>query len=598
VLQYGANTGRFGVYVAGRALDEDGWRQFSPDAVRQVYTDLGYHGRSLALDLSFTGADNRLSGESPAPLQELAVSQSLVFTNPQNNVNKLVFVTLNGEYEWTGSISIDGNLYYRDYQQSVVNGNTTDDAACTSPAYSGFLCQSGGATPLTNAAGALLPDISQGGTVYIGEKDFESIHSIGVGGSLQVTDTHALFGHDNHLALGATLDHDRTEFGSSAEIGVINAALAVTNSGLYVDTPEGLPWTATPVSLEATNRYYGAFGTDTLNVTPNLSVTASGRYNLALIDLADRRGAALSGRNRFSRFNPALGLAQKLSHHLTAYAGYSENSRTPTPSEIECANPAAPCLLPSSLSSDPPTLRQVVAHTWEAGVRGRISWPAANRRIFSWNLDLFRTEVADDIYGVATSLSAGYFRNIGGTRRQGAELSLNYRDDRLTAFLSYSYVAASFQSSILVNSPQNVFADASGYIRVRPGDALPGIPSHRIKAGADYHVTPSWLVGAEVIYESDQYFRGDESNQMKPLAGYAIVDLHSSYTLTSKIELFVNVVNALDAHYATFGVLGDPTGIGAPGIPAGSVTNEAGVDNRFESPGPPISAFGGVRIRF
>jgi hypothetical protein len=62
-------------------------------------------------------------------------------------------------------------------------------------------------------------------------------------------------------------------------------------------------------------------------------------------------------------------------------------------------------------------------------------------------------------------------------------------------------------------------------------------------------------------------------------------------------DLFADVaVNR--AQYATFGVLGDPTGIGAPGIPASATTNGSGVDNRFESPAPPISAFAGVRVRF
>jgi iron complex outermembrane receptor protein len=56
--------------------------------------------------------------------------------------------------------------------------------------------------------------------------------------------------------------------------------------------------------------------------------------------------------------------------------------------------------------------------------------------------------------------------------------------------------------------------------------------------------------------------------------------------------------NALNAHYATFGQFGDPTGIGAPGVPAGAVTNGPGVDNRFLAPAPPIAVFGGVRMRF
>jgi iron complex outermembrane receptor protein len=165
-------------------------------------------------------------------------------------------------------------------------------------------------------------------------------------------------------------------------------------------------------------------------------------------------------------------------------------------------------------------------------------------------------------------------------------------------FVNYSYIDATFESSLLLNSAQNPFADANGDIHVKPGDLLPGIPAHRIKAGGDYRVTPNWVIGASVTYESQQYFRGDESNQMKPLPGYALVNLHSTYDVTDDIAFFVNVVNAFNAKYATFGVLGDPTGIGAPGIPADAVTNGPGVDNRFESPGAPISGFGGVRIRF
>jgi iron complex outermembrane receptor protein len=421
---------------------------------------------------------------------------------------------------------------------------------------------------------------------------------MGVGGAVQATETGALFGHENHLSVGGSVDSATTHFGSSAEVGTLDAALAVAHSGLLVDTPEDTPWTATPVGLVATNRYYGAYATDTLNLTPSFAVTASVRYNVARIDLSDQHGSALSGNNRYSRLNTALGFIHKLTDSATAFAGYSEGNRVPTPGEIECSNPAAPCLLPSSLSSDPPNLRQVVSHTWEAGLRGHLSAPLFGQGRFTWSGDVFRTDVRDDIYGVATSLSAGYFQNIGGTRREGAELSLDYRGPRLSAFINYSYVKATFQSSFLLNSPQNAYADANGDNQVRSGDVLPGIPAHRIKVGGDYHITSAWLLGADAVYESSQYFRGDESNQMKPLAGYVALNLHAQYDLGDRTTVFVNVVNALNARYATFGVLGDPTGIGAPGVPAGATTNGPGVDNRFESPAPPISVFAGVRVRF
>jgi iron complex outermembrane receptor protein len=597
-VQYGVNSGPFAFYVAGRILNEDGWRQRSPDYVRQLYADLSYHAPRLTLDLSFAGANNLLTGESATPVQELAVDRSLIFTSPQGATNRLAFVALNGAYQVSRDLSVQANVYYRDYYQGVVNGNTTDYTACTTDQDAGYLCQADGATPLTSSAGALLPDISNGGAIPIGENDYQTIHTVGFGGSFQATETAAVLGHENHLTVGGSIDSATSNFGSSAEIGTIDAALVVAHTNLFVDTPEGTPWTATPVSLIASNRYYGVFGTDTFSLTRSLTVTASVRYNDARIDLADQRGAALSGRNRYSRVNPAAGFAEKLTEGVTLYGGYSEGSRAPSPGEIECSNPDAPCLLPSSLSSDPPTLRQVVSHTWEAGLRGHFTSTFAGGGRFTWNADYFRTRVDDDIYSVATTLSTGYFQNIGGTMREGAEVNLTYRTSRLSLYFSYSYVDATFQSAFRLYSPQNSYADANGDIQVEPGDALPGIPAHRIKAGGDVQVTPRWLVGADVVYESPQYFRGDESNQMKPLAGYARLGLHSRYALSARFEMFIDVVNTTNAKYATFGVLGDPTGVGAPGIPPDAVTNGPRVDNRFESPAPPISAFGGVRLRF
>lgn len=596
--QYGVHAGAFGLYLAGRAVDQDGWRARSPDRIRQAYADLSYHSARATLDLSLTGADNGLSGESAAPVQELAVSRSLVFTSPQRNANRLGFATLNAGYALSEAVSLQATAYVRDYRQRVVNGNTTNDTACLAAPYLGDLCQADGATPLRSAQGALLPDISNGGSAPIGQIDFEDIRSISQGARLQVTDTANLWRWRNHLTLGGELDQARTRFSSSAELGTLDAALAVQHSGLFIDTPEQTPWTATPVRLAANTRHLGLFATDTLNLTPRFALTISARYNAARIDLADRRGQALSGRNPYSRLNPAIGFSDRLADAVTAYAGYAEGSRTPTPSEIECANPAAPCLLPSSLSSDPPTLRQVISRTWEAGLRGRLAARPMGGGQVSWDADLFRTDLDDDIYGVSTTLSTGYFQNIGGTRREGAELSLAYQLPRLSLNFSYSYVAATYRVALILNSPQNPHADSHGDIQVRVGDALPGVPAHRIKLSGDYRVASHWVVGADLVYESEQYLRGDEANQMKPLPGFAVLNLHCRLDLNAHVELFANLANALDARYATFGLLGDPTGVGAPGIAPGATTNAAGVDNRFESPAPPISLFAGARIRF
>jgi len=250
-------------------------------------------------------------------------------------------------------------------------------------------------------------------------------------------------------------------FLSGTQVGTINTQLFVNPSNLIVDTPESSPFGANPVNLKGLNRNFGAFFTDTFDVTPALSVTASGRYNSAAVDVQDLRGTALTGDNRFTRFNPAIGATYKLLPTLTAYAGFAENTRTPTASEIECSNPLTPALLPTNLAGDPPNLKQVVAHTYEFGLRGKIPAASADAGTLSWNLSAFRTNLDDDIYGVATSVSTGFFQNIGSTRRQGIEAALNYQAVAWSACINYSYVDATFESPLLLPSPSSPFQDAT-----------------------------------------------------------------------------------------------------------------------------------------
>ncbi len=595
MFEYGQQAGAFAAYVAGRFFDANGWRQFSSDQVRQLYADIGVRGKRGLLDINFTGASNALLGEGTTPEQELAVDRTLVFTSPQRNSNQLEFLTLNESYQATGTLSVQANAYGRNLHQRVANGNTTNDTAC---AAGNLLCQSDGLTPLVTPSGGSIPDLSNGGSVPIGENDFETIHGVGVGGALQATDTAALFGHENHLVFGGSVDHAIVDFQTSAELGVINPALQVLPSGFYVDTPENTDFSAVPLSLRATNVYYGVFLTDTFTLTPALAITASGRYNLAQVTLADRLGSNLTGNTSYRRFNPALGGTYKVAASLTGYAGYSEGNRAPTASEIECSNPTSPCLLPSSLSSDPPNLKQVASHTYETGLRGAFKAPHALPGRLSWSVGLFRTNLTDDIYGVATSISAGFFENIGSARRQGVETNLTYKSEKWSVYGTYDLVDATFRSSLTLPSPNNPLADANGNISVVAGDRLPGIPRHQFKVGGNYRLTPKWTLGGVVIGDSDQYLRGDEANQNPTLPGYVVANLHSTYAVTRNLDAFANVQNLFDAHYATFAQFGDPTGIGAPGIPADAVTNGPGVDNRFVGPAAPISVFGGVHVRF
>jgi iron complex outermembrane receptor protein len=596
--EYAVNDGRFGAYVGARVLSQGGWRLFAHDSLHQFYASLGARNDASSLDLNYSRAYNQLFGQGAAPVQELAISRRLVFTGPQENYNSVDFVTLDGAHTLNGTLAVQGVLYARNYRQSVSNGNTTEYTACAAPEQRGALCQPDAATPLVDTAGAVVPDLSAGGSVHIGENDFEALRADGVGGSVQLGDSQALFGRGNQFTVGFAVDSARVDFSSGAELGVIDPQLLVRPSPYFVDTPEGTPFPATPVDLRATNLYEGLYATDTFDLTAAIAVTASARYNTARVDLADQRGTQLDGDSRFSHFNPAIGATYALSPRVSAYANYAVTNRTPTASEIECSDPAKPCLLPANLAGDPPTLRQVVARSFEFGIRRRAGAAERDALQVNWNASVFRSDLDDDIAAIATSIASGFFQNIGATRRQGIEAAVDLTGARGSAYLQYSLVDATYRSAFLESSTSNPFADANGNIQVLAGDRLPGIPRQRVKLGGSVDLAKNWSVGGEFVLVGPQFYRGDESNQNGQLAGYHVLNLRTAVRINPQIELYATVKNAFDARYATFALFSDPTGVGAPGIPAGAVSNGPGVDTRFVSPAAPRAYFAGIRLRF
>ena len=586
--QYGRQIGNVAGYIGANAVYDDGFRKRSGSIVRQLYADVGAESDNGSLHIGFTGANNNLAGIGPTPIQLVDTDRSAVFVSPQTFLDTLAMTSLTGNYRANDALSFQGSFYVRGAGRKSFAGNITEVQRCGA-ASPGFLCFGDASTPLFDTSGQSVADILGG--LPAGENDNASIASLGLGGSLQTTYTAPLFGRGNHLVVGVSLDHGDVDYKSSNELAAIDpASLVTTGLGPIIKQPDG---SLVPIALATTNSYYGIYATDAFDVTEQLGLTIGGRYNLALIRLADQLGTALNGNNRFSRFNPAFGATYKITPGLTGYVGYAEANRAPTAGELGCSDPARPCSLDLFLSADPPGLRQVVAHTYEAGLRGRakLGDEDGSGRI-DWNVSLFRTDLDDDILSVPSAIiSTGFFKNIGSTRRQGVEATIAYNDRDWRLAAAYSLVDATFQNAVTLASPNNPAADANGDIEVRPGNRLPGIPLHRLKLNVDYRVTPKWTLGGNLLAASSQYFFGDQSNQNAPLSGYWVVNLHSSYRITDNFEVFALVQNLFDAKYATFGIFGDPTRTPLPGVANPN-------DPRFVSVAPPLAAYGGVRLRF
>jgi outer membrane receptor protein involved in Fe transport len=151
-----------------------------------------------------------------------------------------------------------------------------------------------------------------------------------------------------------------------------------------------------------------------------------------------------------------------------------------------------------------------------------------------------------------------------------------------------------------------------GVIQIQPGDRLPLIPRHLLKAFADAQITRKLSADLDLVAVSGSYARGNENNQSRAdgvyylgpgtSPGYAVVNLAARYQLRKRLQIFVQVDNLLDRHYYTAAQLG-PMGFTAQGTfiarPLPAVDgNFPIVHATFYAPGAPIGAWGGIRVTF
>ncbi len=580
-FQYGKQLGNVSAYIAATERHQDGWRDLQSSDIQNFYGDLGWRSDRSEVHLNLTLANSVLNGPGTSPVELLAVNPAAQFTAPNLIANRYLAVNLQGSHDVSDTASIQALAYYRYLQQRIVNGNLANDVAANDG--SGLLVNGSGGFSTTRG-GSLIPDFLNGGPYS--ELDSQTTNTNSYGASVQVTNTGDVFGLKNHLVAGFSFDGAQTQFGATARLGGLTPLDRVfIGPGVTIDEPG----TNTPVRLATSNAYYGFFFSDTMNLTQRLAVTVSGRFNAAQVDLSDQGGGNLTGQHTYNRFNPAVGMTYDVAPWLTAYAGYSEANRAPTPAELSCAGPADSCSLANFFTGDP-NLKQVVAHSVEAGLRGTVR-PTEDVRL-TYNVGLFHTTLDDDIAFInSVALGRAFFQNVGQTRRQGVDAGVQVKTPRWLAYVNYSYTDATYQSSFVESAGNNPQADANGNLTVRPGNRLPGVPANQLKFGAYYKATDKWTVGAAGIYQSGQYLFGDRANLTPRLPGFVTLNLNTQYQLTPNIQLFGLVENVNDAKYYTYGTFSPTSSVFLAQAP--NATNP-----RSYSLAAPIGGFGGVRVTF
>ncbi|MGH6818981.1 MAG: TonB-dependent receptor [Methylovirgula sp.] len=622
--EYGIQKGNWAYYVDIDGIRTNGFRYYGQSDAERAYGDIGYRAEGNEVHLTMTGGADGLGVAGTTPLELAEQNPAAVFTTPQTTDSTAEMVTLSDESHITPTLTFNGNTYFRSYAQAHHDGNISDFYSCGDAG--GNVCNddinTGQVIDGSGGAGGYFPlaDPLGGNPALdgqpLGEIDSNWTRTLSTGATAQLTDSDKILGHNNTITGGVSIDHGWTHFTGSSTLGTLPPDFVVPWSGEGIDEPA---YDIAPVDLEAQNTYIGVYVLDTFDITDRLSLHAGARFNDAIITLNNQLGepyaaasqaagtySLLNANETFSRINPVVGATFKITPDIAVYASYSEANRAPTPLELGCSSPAAPCMIDNFLVADPP-LKQIVARTVEAGFKGNnnIAWAPAPGTL-AWSVAFYRTENQDDIYSVPSLVTGlGYYTNAGDTLRQGVDIGATYTTDRWDAYANYSYIQATFLTPVLLSSPNNPTADANGNIQVEPGDNIPGIPNHKFKIGFDYEVLPKWKVGADVVYRSSQYYFGAENNTLGPglsplVSGFATLNLRTSYQVTKNIEVYGLINNALDYRGATYGTLYETGSTqnqvngAAPGVCDAGLFCSA--DPRAVTIAPPLEAFVGIKV--
>lgn len=640
-LEHGGSThAGFHYYAAVNWLKEDGWRQHSPSHVRQGFAKVGKRFGNTSMGLSFSYADNVLTGNGTQDGRWLARDYTSVYTITDVNWNRASALTWNATHQVTSRFEISGNAYFRYIRTDTVNPNlntnsfdealynlsAADTAALRAAGYSGFPTTGNSSTMpfpfwrcLAQALQSAEP-IEKCNAIIT--RDYNHQHNYGF--SAQASWRAGI----HRIAAGMAWDGGGVSFQQFTQFGYLNAdRISITPVPAFEDgstNSNNIP-VDTRVNLHGVVRTPGFFATDTFTVNQRWTFTVSGRYNHARLENFDRipnviagspgsvggRGS-LNGKYTFERFNPSAGVTYNPGRWATFYASYSEANRAPTTIELGCADPNYPCNLPNALVSDPP-LQQVVTRTVEAGARG-----GEEKGLVKWNAGYFFSQNYNDLLFVASEQTGfGYFKNFGKTRRDGLELSVEKSLAKLTAGGNYTFQNVTYQTAQSIdgaaNSSNNGGAGLDGEIAIAPGNFIPQVPRNLGKAFVEWEPTGRLQAQVSFVAAGRSYARGNENNRDQPdgvyylgpgfAPGYGVANLTARYRLAKHVEVFAQVNNLLNHRYYTAAQLGTtpfdnnyrfvsrPFGARPDGsYPLRTTT--------FFAPGAPLGAWGGMRIRF
>ena len=593
LAQFGgvSKDGSIDYFFGAQNITEDGWRKHSPTHINQTFGKIGWQNESSKIDLSWIGAKNNMIGNGLTPIDMLGISREEVHTTPDQTKNYLNHIALNASHWLNNNVMLSGNMYHRTSNRKTLNGDLNDDY--NPDALDGNDCDPSGTLTAENCSPGIM--------------NRSRIKQRNMGFNFQSAFNQDIWGKKNQFITGVGYDVALTRLKQTEQLNAIDDDEAVLGRTWFDSRRMPINLSdeiETEVNLGGRARTMSLFATDTLSLSQSWHLTASTRYNHTKVTNRDHitatgSNASLSGDHHFNRVNPSLGITYTPNDQLSVFGSYSESNRAPTSIELGCANPDVPCKLPNAMAGDPP-LNQVVAKTYETGLRGKLT------ETFKWNTSIYRTMNHDDIHFIQSSTlggSLGYFDNVGRTKRQGFDLGLTGVIDKLFLRAGYSFVSAKYDSDLtLINEVNSTAGEDDGEFQVRKGNYLAGIPKHQFKLRAQYEVLPKWTVGTNVVYYSDQFVHGNDNNShvsgaLTPgkLSGYTVINLDTQVDVGQGWKVFAKAINIFDKDYYSAGRFGE-TYFSSSGSWNGTDAGERSLTSVV--PGAPRAGWIGVRYEF
>ncbi|MEF9420078.1 TonB-dependent receptor family protein [Xanthomonas citri] len=250
-----------------------------------------------------------------------------------------------------------------------------------------------------------------------------------------------------------------------------------------------------------------------------------------------------SGRRDYSATTPVAGIVFRADEDLRFYASVGRGFETPTFNELGYRSDGG-----AGLALD---LGAATSRNYEVGSKWRAQSGAA------LEFAVFRADTDDELAVASNTNGRSTYRNIGATRRQGAELSWQQPIGATQQLqLAYTFVDATVRDGYLTCASSGC---ATPTAAVASGSRLPGVPRQQLFARWQWQPA-QWQLAAESV-ASGATVVNDLATERAP--GYALVNLEASRrwsTPQGALRTFARIDNVLDRQYVGSVIVNDGNG--------------------------------------